>query len=150
MVGCLLACAGCAGPRAGVGVSDVATVGRAPIYGPADSPVDTYWKLLELNGKPAPHGSGGKEAHLLLQPDQPIARGFGGCNRFSARYELDGEKLRFRELVSTKRACAEGLDLESDYLAALGRVASWSRSGERLTLFDADGQPVARFMLRPL
>lgn len=142
-------CAGCSAPNAGIRVSE-RLAARPPIVGPEDSPVDNYWKLVELNGKPAPHGSGGKEAHLLLQLDKPIARGFGGCNRFSARYELDGEKLSFHELVATRVACAEGMDLESEYFDALLRAVVWTRAGDQLTLEDADGRAVARFRMRPL
>lgn len=149
-IGPMVAWFGCAAPNEGARVMDRAAAGRAPIYTPADALVDTYWRLDELNGRPAPLGSGGKEAHLLLQPDKPTVRGFGGCNRFSGRYALDGNALSFHAMTSTRMACAEGMDLEAEYLAALGRVATWAREGERLTLRDADGNVVARFTLRPL
>lgn len=149
-IGPMVAWLGCAAPNEGVRVMDRPVAGRAPVYSPENSLVDTYWRLVELNGKPAPLGSGGKEPHLVLQPDKPIARGFGGCNRFSAGYELDGERLGFHRIVATRMACAEGMDLEAEYLAALARVATWSRDGERLILRDADGTVLARFTLRPL
>ncbi|MCO5069204.1 MAG: META domain-containing protein [Kiritimatiellae bacterium] len=111
---------------------------------------DVYWKLTELNGNPAPHGSGGKEAHLLLQVTKPIARGFAGCNRFVGDYVLDGSALSFGELRRGDVVCAEGMPLEAEYLAALARVAAWSRDGETLSLSDAEGRVVARFMARAL
>lgn len=146
----LAALTACTGPSSSITVKDQIPLGRARIAVPPNAVVDVYWKLIELNGAPAPLGSGGKEAHLLLQLDKPIVRGFGGCNRFSGEYVLDGDKLLFNRLISTRMACAEGMTLESEYLAALGRVAGWTREKQNLSLSDAAGQVVARFMAREL
>ncbi len=141
--------AGCVSGTPDGGLVDDFLGGRARVEIPAGV-VDVYWKLIELNGQPAPHGSGGKEAHLLLQVTGPIARGFGGCNRFSGGYALEGESLSFSDLTPGEVRCAEGMPLEAEYLAALARVAAWSREGEVLSLSDADGQVVARFRARAL
>ncbi len=146
---CAALAGGCAvseGPR----VAESARLGRAPIEAPPDALIDVYWKLIELNGRPAPHGSGGKEAHLLLQVNKPVVRGFAGCNRFSGRYELAGNRVAFSELVATRMACAEGMELEREYLEALPRVRTWAREEDRLILSDEAGGVVARFMARPL
>lgn len=116
----------------------------------AGTPLDTYWKLVEMDGAPAPTGSGGKELHLLLQPDKPIARGFSGCNRFTGDYTLEGDRLSFGPLASTRMACAEGMDAETRFLTLLGEVAGWTREGDVLSLTGAGGQVLARFEARHL
>lgn len=141
---------GCAAFSPDGRVRDSLPLARERIAVPPNAVVDVYWKLVELNGEPAPLGSGGKEAHLLLQVNKPIVRGFGGCNRFSGAYWLEGDQLAFEGLVSTKIACKEGMPLEADYLTALETVARWSREGGDLLLFDKDGRTVARFMAREL
>lgn len=111
---------------------------------------EVYWKLVELNGAKAPLGSGGKEAHLLLRREKSVARGFAGCNRFFGDYTLDGEQLSFGELAATKIACAEGMELEAEYLSALAQVAGWRVEEEKLSLSDKGGKVLARFVSREL
>jgi heat shock protein HslJ len=46
--------------------------------------------------------------------------GIGGCNTFSGTYTVDGSKLTFGALSSTKKACGDTVDtVEQAYLAAL-------------------------------
>ena len=75
---------------------------------------------------------GGLGQTLLL--DGGHASGSGGCNRFAGSYELEGERLWFKALASTRMACdPKVMQAESDYFLALGRTArsrlrtrSWS------------------------
>lgn len=142
--------AGCAGPGSDVPPGGWGAVERFRMALPENGVEEIYWKLIELDGAEAPLGSGGKEAHLLLRAEKSVARGFAGCNRFFGDYALAGDKLSFGDLAATKLACAEGMDLEAQFLAALARVASWSRAGEALSLADAEGRVVARFRAREL
>jgi hypothetical protein len=73
---------------------------------------------------------GGSGQTLLL--DRGHASGSGGCNRFAGGYELEGERLSFKPLASTRMACDPTvMQAESDYFLALGRTA-------RLALADAE------------
>ena len=45
--------------------------------------------------------------------------------------------------ISTRMACAQGMDLETAWLGALAKIVTWSASDSTLTLNGADG-PVAR------
>ena len=60
--------------------------------------------------------------------------GSTGCNRFTASYALDGEKLEIGHVAATQMACPPPADkIERDYLAALDRVAAWDRTGDELS-----------------
>jgi copper homeostasis protein (lipoprotein) len=105
--------------------------------------INTYWKLVELYGKPIESRPDQREVHLRLRTDVKQALGFAGCNQFKGAYELDGEKLRFHQVASTMMACPY-LDEEQVFLAALEAVAGYEILGETLDLIGADGV-VARF-----
>jgi hypothetical protein len=47
-------------------------------------------------------------------------------------------------------ACAEGLETEEKFLAALEQVKTWKIVGEHLELYDAHGAFLARFETRHL
>jgi len=66
--------------------------------------------------------------------------GNSGCNDYTASYTLAGEKLTIGQVASTTKACgpAETV-LETAYLAALGKVASYSIAGETLELRTSGG-----------
>jgi heat shock protein HslJ len=65
-------------------------------------------------------------------------------------YELDGDALTFGQMAATKMACAQGMDTEQAFLAALMQVQSWKIVGEHLELFDTGGHLLARFEARYL
>jgi heat shock protein HslJ len=72
--------------------------------------------------------------------------GTGGCNSFSAPYELDGDALTFGPAASTMMACAEPImAVETAYLTALADVATYATTADSLTLSDADGTAVLVF-----
>ena len=101
---------------------------------------NTYWKLMRLGSE--------LEPHFILQPDQKRVAGSGGCNRMMGSYTLDGSKLTFSQMAGTMMACAQGMDVERAFYAALPRVATWRIDGEKLELFDAGGASVAEFESR--
>ena len=109
---------------------------------------NTYWKLMRLGGEAVAVADGQREPHFILQPEQKRVAGSGGCNRLIGSYTLDGEKLAFGQMASTKMACTEGMDVEQAFHTALGKVASWRIDGETLELFDASGTLVAQFESR--
>jgi heat shock protein HslJ len=69
--------------------------------------------------------------------------GTGGCNRWSAPYEIAGTSLTVGEAASTMMACpgAPG-EVESAFLGALPRVSGWAAGDDGLTLLDATGDTV--------
>ncbi len=102
------------------------------------------WELMELDGKTASTGAGGRRATLRFDVDTARVGGFSGCNRFGGTYTINGDSLRFGPLATTRMACAAGMDLESQLSAALGATRRYELSSTQLKLFGPSG-PVARF-----
>lgn len=112
---------------------------------PDASLVNTYWKLVELNGRPAPLGSGEREVHMVLEANMKNVHGFSGCNRFAGEFTVKDHALSFPPFAGTMMACEEGMDLEMEFLSTMANVASWSITGERLTLCAVDQSVIATF-----
>jgi heat shock protein HslJ len=111
--------------------------------------VDTEWVASGIN-----NGRGGVvsvlagvEVTARLGADSRVA-GSGGCNRFFGPYAVDGDAISIGPLATTRMACIEpeGVgEQETAFLAALGRVATWSIREGRLQLRAADGALQAEF-----
>lgn len=107
--------------------------------------VGTQWGLVDLSGKaPAENG----RFSLLLDAEGQIS-GQSGCNRYSGRYELTGEKLKIASpLVGTRMACpGDAMKQENEFLDILssaeqlgiqddGRLFIWGAKG-RILIFAA-------------
>jgi putative lipoprotein len=119
-------------------------VGAAPTE-PGPPLEGTTWTLARLGGAPVAVAGGQQVPDLTLDAPMKRAAGSTGCNRFTGGYRLDGERLTFGALASTRRICPEGMELERRYLAALGRVATCHMASGRLLLRDALGTIVAEF-----
>jgi heat shock protein HslJ len=106
----------------------------------APATVEGPWNVIGVN-----NGSGGVEsvagvsAAFSFLPDGTI-EGHGGCNNFSGGYSVDGESIAIGPLMATQMACPDPAgSFESWLLVALDNAATWSVSGDMLTLRDADG-----------
>lgn len=108
---------------------------------------NTYWKLVGLEGTPLAPTQ--REAHIILRPAERRVSGSGGCNGIGGGYKLDGDRLSFGQMIRTMMACPTGMDIESAFLAALGKTRGAKVSGQELTLLDAEGRPLARFEAQP-
>ncbi len=104
----------------------------------------TYWKAIELGGKPTPAQTANREAHLLFQPGGRVS-GSDGCNRIAGSHELKGDVVRFGEMVGTQMGCINTGGIERAFRDALNSATRWTVAGERLELFDATGRRVAAF-----
>ena len=64
-----------------------------------------------------------------------------GCNSFTGSYTVDGDRVTVAgDVASTLMGCEPALaDVEAQFLAALGKVATWERTGTQVTLRDASG-----------
>src|SRR5690349_1812109 len=68
-------------------------------------PVGTTWTAVDLNGKPFPG-----ERPSFTVDQQFRAKGFGGCNTFSATaYPLRDQRLAVGPFAMTKRSCDKAL-----------------------------------------
>jgi putative lipoprotein len=124
--------------RVGAGQTAPATpAGARPLEG-------TYWKAIELAGKPTPAQDANREAHLLFQAEGRVS-GSDGCNRMTGSYELKGDVVTFGQMVGTQMACLNTGEIERAFRDALKGASRLMIAGDRLELFDASGKPVAAF-----
>jgi heat shock protein HslJ len=118
----------------------IAACAASPVGGQARAPVaDREWQLVALGAQSDPLGAGARPPTLRLDSKERRASGFAGCNRFSGGFALEGERLSFGSLLSTKMACESGMDVEVAYLDALGRVESHATAAGELVLRTRDG-----------
>lgn len=113
---------------------------------PEESPLNKYWKLVELNGQAIKTPKGArKEIHFILKANGQL-QAHGGCNSVSGNYKLQEEqkRIQFTGLMSTKMACPN-LGKEQEFLKVLGSVDNYSISGDKLSLQKAKMAPQARF-----
>jgi heat shock protein HslJ len=111
---------------------------------------NTYWKLIELNGKPVATPSPRQEPHLRLSPEGKTLQGSSGCNTMRGGYQLDGARLRFTQIATTRMACPDSyMSQESAFLKALEATDSFRISGDKMELHGG-GKLLARFEARRL
>lgn len=102
-------------------------------------------QLVDSEMTPVPDGV---VVSLTMQDGQ--AGGSGGCNNYFASYEIEGFEVTFGEIGSTLMACpGPAGDVESEYLANLGLVASYQSGGIQMALLDAEGEFLLEFDLAP-
>ncbi len=127
-----------------------ATPGRGELRDAADATpaelLDTYWKLVELDGQPiAMAPTAQREVRITLASGGTRAFGFAGCNTFTGAYTHEGSTLRFTQLAGTQMACvAPFMALEKQILDMLGSSTGYRIDGQRLTLLTGT-LPLARF-----
>jgi heat shock protein HslJ len=83
----------------------------------------------------------GNEITAVFGEDGSLS-GWTGCNNYGGTYEVDGEEMSIGPLAATEKFCEqpEGtMDQESQYLAALQTVATWSIDGDVLDLRTSEG-----------
>ena len=108
---------------------------------------NTYWKLYELNGSPVSTDSTMRaNAHFILTAGDTKFHGNTGCNSMSGTYELkEPLGLKLSNIISTKMACMNTMQLESDFLHVLEQTDNYVITGDTLVLNRARMAPLARF-----
>jgi heat shock protein HslJ len=113
---------------------------------------NTYWKLVELNGKSIGEAEVGKrrEMFLLLATKDNRVSGNAGCNGFGGTYTLAPGNFRisFSQMMRTQMAC-DGLDLENLYLSILEKADSYYLMRDTLQLNKRKMAALARFVAVP-
>jgi len=117
----------------------------------ADTPVisltSTPWMLVSLAGTSV--DTQARPATLVLEAGNERIHGHAGCNRLSGSYALDEGQLEFSRLITTKMACAQGMEQEQAFIAALAATATYRLEQGRLTLLNTDGDVLAVLMAEP-
>ena len=110
-----------------------------------DAPLtNTYWKLVAIDGQPYRHASDNREPHLRFLPGESRLTGFTGCNTLNGLYRAEADQLDLAELVTTRRACPEGMEVEARLLEALGAIDRFEILGDTMRLLRGD-EPLLAF-----
>ena len=84
-------------------------------------------------------------SHLTLTlGEDGRAYGNAGCNHWFAPYTLEGHRLSFGKIGSTRKLCAPALmEQETRFLQALEKVERWDISPiEQMRFWPAQGKPL--------
>lgn len=105
---------------------------------------NTTWVLTEMNG--AAVGENVKGGALLkLDAGKTQASGRSFVNRYSGKYELKDQTLKFGRIMLTRMAGSpEEMTAEKNYLAMLRDVTGWRMTDGNLELLKED-KVVAKF-----
>ena len=73
--------------------------------------------------------------------------GFAGCDTYTASYETaGGDAISITDVATTRMACADdAMEVEQQFVAALGNATTYTLAGDTLTLRDADGSTQVTF-----
>lgn len=104
----------------------------------------TYWRAIELAGKPTPTQDSERAPHVVFQGAGRISAA-DGCNTMTGSYDLKAEAVSFSQLASTQTACLNSSEIERAFRDALRSAARLVRTGNRLELFNASGRRLAAF-----
>jgi heat shock protein HslJ len=107
---------------------------------------ETYWKLTELMGAPIVMTPGTKtELRMILKKEGNQVSGNGGCNNFRGSYTLlEGNRLSFSPLVSTRMACVN-MEKETTFMELLQKADNYSIKDNVLSLNKGSMAPLAKF-----
>jgi heat shock protein HslJ len=114
------------------------------------NPLDgTHWKLTSLD-------SGGTSTAVPagIVVDARFAAGniagSSGCNVYSGPVTVTGTTIKVGALATTQMAClGPQSEIETAYLAALAKAATFTATADALTMFDAGGAPILVYAAGP-
>lgn len=90
--------------------------------------VNTYWKLIDLQGQPVITAEGQREMKLTLNEENKV-NGFGGCNAFFGSYTHDVNTIKFGQLAASRMFCADTMDQENQFLKTLADTEAYKIIG---------------------
>ena len=73
--------------------------------------------------------------------------GNGGCNNFGGSYEINGNRLIFGPIMSTKMACAE-LQNETQFFNTLQKAHHFEATHKQLVIFDENNAEILSLIRR--
>jgi heat shock protein HslJ len=122
----LAACTASGGSTATAGPAEPA--GAATLDG-------TTWNLTSIGGADIAADA----TPTLVFGTGGMVSGLAGCNNFTGTATIGEGTIEFGPLATTRMACAEEAisQLETEYLAALDEAATWTMTGDSLTLGGA-------------
>ena len=103
------------------------------------------WRLYELNGAAVAMAEGFRqEPYIMLSLQTNRAKGAASCNRFGGTYSVDGERLAFSEMLTTKVNCYGAMEVEREFLRGLELVNRYRMVREDSVVFLQNSKVVMR------
>ena len=108
---------------------------------------DNTWMLIELNGNPIKNDSSSQRIpQIVFRSAENKFNGNTGCNSMAGTYDLkEGNRILLTGIISTKMACMNNMELESQFLNALEQADNYTLTGDSLILNKARMVPLAQF-----
>ena len=108
---------------------------------------DNTWMLIELNGNPIKNDSSSQRIpQIVFRSAENKFNGNTGCNSMAGTYELkENNRILLTGIFSTKMACMNNMELESQFLNALDQADNYTLTGDTLILNKERMAPLARF-----
>ena len=105
------------------------------------------WVLIELNGNPISNNSSSQKIpQIVFRSADNKFNGNTGCNSMAGTYELkEDNRILLTGIISTKMACMNNMELESQFLNALEQADNYTLTADTLILNKARMSPLARF-----
>ena len=136
------AAAACAYPAVTTPPPDAAQEDHAAHGSAAEPLAYTSWQFVAIDGRATQlTGNIYTDDRYAVDFGPDMLVGYGGCNRFSARYTRSGDLLTASAIASTRRACAEPfMSLERRLFEILSKPVRISFPGDGArVLAGADG-----------
>jgi len=108
---------------------------------PNASLINTYWKLMQINGKIV-ELTNKREAYMVLNENK--IRGNSGCNSMNGVYSFKEDKLSLSRPMMMTRMFCQG-SVEGEFTKALAQMKTYKIKGQSLEIFDANGLKLAEF-----
>ena len=96
---------------------------------------DVKWVLETLDGNKPEMKESGNEVFIRLNGTEKRISGMAGCNRFFGNYEMEGKKLKFSHMGSTRMACPD-MEIESVFFKMLEDTDSFVIKDNKLSLMQ--------------
>jgi heat shock protein HslJ len=95
-----------------------------------------HWSLTEMNGKAVKNS----KAFVEFNQNDNRFTGNAGCNRMFGEYKLNGSKIDFSNVGTTKRFCSQPdlMKLETAFTRALAETTKLQRNGNELKLYNGN------------
>jgi heat shock protein HslJ len=97
------------------------------------------WELSTIDGKKVNEVN---PIYIQLKEDNNVS-GYIGCNTVNGSYTINGKKIQFTQLATTRKACMD-MNMEKNVLAVLDAASSFKLNDGKLILF-VNGKEAATF-----
>ena len=123
-------------------VAVLVLAGCATVDSTGDPLSGTRWSLVSIGGSPVLVSES-----TSMQFDKGRLTGSDGCNRYTTSYTESAGSLKVGpNIAGTRMACAPDVMEEArTFIAILAAASGYRIDGDRLTLLDASGRPMAAF-----